>query len=145
MPMGVVAPFHADHPVLTAALDAKTLSQHTLGGTLGMFVGGPPLLREIVRLVMEQGRLVLGSSANLTTTGQKFRVEDVEDEVKDAADIIVDYGLQRAHVYGVGTTNVDWENLKVIRQGSCYELFRDYMLRFWDVELPEQGVQILRN
>jgi tRNA A37 threonylcarbamoyladenosine synthetase subunit TsaC/SUA5/YrdC len=137
MSTGVVGPYRQDDSLLTSALDAETLAKHTKSGTLGMFVGGPPLLREIVSLVLSKGRLVLGSSANLTGTGQKFRLEDVEDEVKEAADIIVNYGLQRAHVYGVGTTNFDFENLQVLRFGSCYEIFKDYMGRFWDVELPD--------
>ena len=73
-----------------------------------------------VKLVLEAGQLVLGSSANLTGSGQKFTLEDVEDEVKEVADIIVDYGLQRAHVYNVGTMNVDFGNdqVKVIRFGN---------------------------
>ncbi|KAF2096433.1 hypothetical protein NA57DRAFT_58348 [Rhizodiscina lignyota] len=137
MSIGVVGPYRHDHPLLTSSLDEETLLKHTKSGTLGMFVGGSPILKEVVNLVLSKGRLVLGSSANLTGTGQKFRVEDVEDAVKDAVDIIIDYGLQRAHVYGVGSMNIDFENLKVLRFGSCYEMFRDYMSRFWDVELPE--------
>lgn len=137
MPIGVVAPYRQEHELLVRAVRKETMEKHTKAGTLGMFVGGNPLLKEIVTLVLAKGRVVLGSSANLTGTGQKFRVEDVQGEVRDAADIIIDYGLQRAHVYGVGTTNIDFENLKVIRFGSCYEMFRDYMKRFWDVDLPE--------
>jgi tRNA A37 threonylcarbamoyladenosine synthetase subunit TsaC/SUA5/YrdC len=137
MSIGVIGPYHGDHPLHSTAIDAETLAKITRNGTLGMFVGGSPILKEIVQLVLEQGKLVLGSSANLTGTGQKFRIEDIQDEVKEAVDIIVDYGLQRAHVYGVGTVNFHFENLKVIRFGNCYEMFRDYMNRFWAIELPE--------
>lgn len=136
MPIGVVAPYRSDHPMIKRLGD-DVLAKHTKNGTLAMFVGGPPLLQSVVDLVAAEGRLVLGSSANLTGSGQKFMLEDVEEAVKDAADIIIDYGLQRAHVYGVGTMNIDFENIRVIRFGSCYEMFRDYMQRFWSVDLPE--------
>jgi len=123
MPIGVIGSYKQDHAMLTAVLDAETVTKHTLGGTLGMFIGGPLILREIVRLVMAKGRLVLGSSANITSSGQRFRVGDIEDEAKEAAGIIIDYGLQWSHIYGIGTTNVDWEHLKAVRVESCYELF----------------------
>ncbi|OBT90760.1 hypothetical protein VE02_00680 [Pseudogymnoascus sp. 03VT05] len=107
-----------------------------------MFISSSSLLKEICRLNYDSGQLMVGSSANMSGGGQKFRVEDIEDEVKEAADLIVDYGLQRYHVYGRASLIMDFGQMKVLRMGSCYELFcyelfRERMRRFWGVDLPE--------
>ncbi|KAF2813638.1 uncharacterized protein BDZ99DRAFT_460811 [Mytilinidion resinicola] len=136
MSFGVVAPFRADHPRLRQ-LTSETLANCTKNETLGMFVGGGSFLLELGRLNDEDGQIMLGSSANLTGRGQKFRVEDIENEIKEAADLIVDYGLQRYYTYGRASINFDFGNMKVLRMGSCYELFRERMAKFWGVKLPE--------
>ncbi|KAJ5953337.1 hypothetical protein N7454_000233 [Penicillium verhagenii] len=137
---GVVAPFRAEHPLLQR-LTPATLANATQNGTLGMYFGGSSFLVELARLNDEAGQLMLGSSANLTGTGQKFRVEDVDAEIKAAADVIVDYGLQRYHIYeGRASTIIDFDNMKVLRMGSSYELIRDRMKKFWGVELPEDPI-----
>ncbi|KAF7550233.1 hypothetical protein G7Z17_g5841 [Cylindrodendrum hubeiense] len=137
MSFGIVAPFRADHPVLQQ-LTPATLANTIKDRTLGIFIGGGSLLAELGRLNDEVGQLVLGSSANLTGTGQKFRIEDIDQEIKDAADIIVDYGLQRYHIYGGRpSTIIDFEHMKALRIGSSYELLRERLHKYWGVELPE--------
>ncbi|KAE8353808.1 DHBP synthase RibB-like alpha/beta domain-containing protein [Aspergillus coremiiformis] len=137
MSFAIVAPFRSDHPILQQ-LTPATLANTTKNGTLGIYIGGGSLLAELGRLNDEAGQLMLGSSANLTGTGQKFRVEDIDQEIKDAADIIVDYGLQRYHIYGGRpSTIVDFDNMKVLRVGSSYELLRERLRKYWDVVLPE--------
>ncbi|CAK7216533.1 hypothetical protein SCUCBS95973_002834 [Sporothrix curviconia] len=133
---GVVAPFRADHPALQH-LSAATLANATKNGTLGIYLGGSALLRELGRINDEAGQVMLGSSANITGTGQSFRLEDVDVQIQDAADVIVDYGLQRYHVYGGrASTIIDFENLKVLRVGSSYELLRERLRKYWGVSLP---------
>lgn len=138
MSFGIVAPFRSDHPILQQ-LTPATLANTTKNGTLGIYIGGGSLLAELGRLNDEAGQLMLGSSANLTGTGQKFRVEDIDQEIKDAADIIVDYGLQRYHIYGGRpSTIIDFENMKALRIGSSYELLRERLKKYWNIEeLPE--------
>jgi tRNA A37 threonylcarbamoyladenosine synthetase subunit TsaC/SUA5/YrdC len=139
MGIGIMAPYKADHPLLQK-LTPETLASATKNGTLGMFVGGGSILRELDRLNYEAEQLMVGSSANITGQGQKFRVEDIEDEIKEAADIIVDYGLQRYHVYGRASIAFDFGEMKILRKGSCYELFRERLKKFWGVELEEDDV-----
>ncbi|KAL2010904.1 hypothetical protein VTN00DRAFT_3622 [Thermoascus crustaceus] len=91
-------------------------------GTIAIFAGRGSLLTEICRLNDEMSLLMVGSSANVTGSGQKFRVEDIEDEIKEAADLIVDCGLQRYHIYGRASINMDFGNMKMLRMGSCYEV-----------------------
>jgi tRNA A37 threonylcarbamoyladenosine synthetase subunit TsaC/SUA5/YrdC len=113
------------------------LDNITKNGTIAMAIGGGPLLSEICRLSYEAGQLLVGTSANVSGSGQKFRVEDIEDEIKEAADTIVDYGLEKYHIYGKASIIMDFENMKVLRMGSCYELFRERMNKFWGVQLPD--------
>ncbi|KKK24696.1 hypothetical protein ARAM_003768 [Aspergillus rambellii] len=137
LPFGIVAPFRSEHPILQQ-LTPATLANTTKNETLGIYIGGSSLLIELGRLNDEAGQLMLGSSANLTGTGQKFRVEDIDPEIKEAADIIVDYGLQRYHIYGGRPSSIiDFENMKVLRVGSSYELLRERMSKYWGVDLPE--------
>jgi hypothetical protein len=80
---------------------------------------------------------MLGSSANVTREGQKVRVKAIEDEIKEVADLIVDYSLQRCHTRGHASINFYFGNMKVLGRGSCYELFRDRerLAMFWGIEL----------
>ncbi|KAI8948735.1 DHBP synthase RibB-like alpha/beta domain-containing protein [Xylaria longipes] len=134
--LGVVAPFTKDHPRI-AALTPATLDRTTKGDTLGIGIVEGPFMRELGRLSDEYGRLIIGSSANLTGQGQKFRVQDIEREVYKSADLVVDYGLQRYHRYRRGGTIIDIENMRVIRMGASYEVCRERLRQFWGIELPE--------
>ena len=136
MSMGIVAPYRANHPIWDQ-VTGDTRRNVTKDGRLAMHVGGGSFLNELTRLNYEAGQLMIGSSANLTGSGQKFRVEDIEDEIKNVASIIVDYGLQRYHIYGRPSINMDFENMQILRMGSCYELFRERMMKFWGIALPE--------
>ncbi|KAI0531953.1 hypothetical protein GGR58DRAFT_207699 [Xylaria digitata] len=134
--VGVVALYRKDHPRI-AALSPATLDRATKGDTLGIGIVENEFLRELTKLNDEDGQLMIGSSANLTGRGQKFRVQDIEPEVYQSADLIVDYGLQRYHRYKRAGTIFDIENMRVIRMGANYEVFRDRMRQWWDIELPE--------
>lgn len=143
MSFGVVAPFRSDHPVLQHLSPATLANVTKPDGTVAMYLGGSALLIELGRLADEAGELLLGSSANLTGSGQKFSIEQMDPEILEAADLIVDYGLQRYHVYGGRASSIiDFANLKTVRIGSSYELLRERMNKFWGIELapdPDYG------
>jgi tRNA A37 threonylcarbamoyladenosine synthetase subunit TsaC/SUA5/YrdC len=142
MIVGIIAKYDSKnlHPRL-AALDSHTLSQVTRGDTVSIAIPEGPFLRELGRLVDADpdGMLMFGTSANLTGQGQRFRVEDVEPGVVAAVDLVVDYGLQKWHVYRRGGVNFDAENMRVLRMGAGYEVFRDRMLRWFPGLLEEVG------
>jgi tRNA A37 threonylcarbamoyladenosine synthetase subunit TsaC/SUA5/YrdC len=75
----------------------------------------------ITRLSFEEGHPLFGSSANRSLSGTKFKVEDIESEIKEIADIIIDHGLQKYHPYRASSTLINVETLEVLRVGSCYE------------------------
>jgi tRNA A37 threonylcarbamoyladenosine synthetase subunit TsaC/SUA5/YrdC len=145
MIVGVIAKYDTEnlHPRL-AALDSATLSQVTKGDTVSIAVPEGPFLRELGRLCDEdpEGMLTFGTSANLTGQGQRFRIEDIEPKVIDAVDLVVDYGLQKWQAYRRGGVNFDAENMKVLRKGAGYEVFRDRMLRWFPQLLEEAGVSM---
>jgi hypothetical protein len=135
--LGAVAPYRPDHPLL-ARLDAVTLAASTGNGTLGMLLNGGQLFDEVCRLSHEAVLPVFGSSANLTGTGPRFRVEDIPQELLDIADVVIDYGLRKYHVYQRSATILRFGSggVDVVRIGSCYELIADVLKRHFGVALP---------
>ncbi|GFG00660.1 hypothetical protein IFM53868_10816 [Aspergillus udagawae] len=145
MIVGIIAKFDTKslHPRL-AVLDPTTLSQVTQGDTVSIAVPEGPFLRELGRLcdADPQGMLMFGTSANRTGQGQQFRVEDIDSVVLASADLVVNYGLQKWHLYGRGGVNFDAENMRVLRRGAGYETFRDRILRWFPHLLEEAGVSL---
>lgn len=135
LPMGTVAPGRMEHPAL-ASLDADVLNQTTDNGTIAMLLNAGPILDSLARIAFADNRLVIGSSANVSLQGVKFRAEDIEPEVREAADIIIDYGLARWNRYGKSSTMINVEDLKVVRYGSCFDLIDDILKRHFDIALP---------
>lgn len=70
IPLGVVAPFKQDHPLIQK-LGAETLARSSMEGTLAMLCNGGPVLDELARLSFEAGLPCMGSSANMTGKGTK--------------------------------------------------------------------------
>jgi tRNA A37 threonylcarbamoyladenosine synthetase subunit TsaC/SUA5/YrdC len=139
LPLGPIAPYRADHPLMRK-LDPDSLVGSTAGGTLAMLVNAGPFHAEICRLSREEVHPLFGSSANLTGTGTKFRVEDIQPELRAIADITIDYGLRKYHTYKRSATLIDFQSMKVVRVGSCYELIADVLKRHFKVELPPESV-----
>ena len=137
LPMGTVAPADLDHPMLKN-LDAEVLQRTTLGGTLAMLLNAGPLMDTMAQLSFEAGQLVVGSSANLSLHGTKFRAQDIEQQVLDAADIVIDYGLMRWANYGRSSTMINVDNFSVVRYGSCLDLINDVLQRHFDFSLPPE-------
>lgn len=124
LPLGIIAPAHLDHPLIEA-LDEEGLRRSTRDGTVCMLLNAGAFHAEISRLSREECHPLFGSSANRTMQGTKFRVEDIEPEIRDVADVIVDYGLRKYHLYEKSSTLLDLSEMKVVRVGSCYELITD--------------------
>ncbi|KAK5635848.1 hypothetical protein RRF57_011560 [Xylaria bambusicola] len=94
-----------------------------------------PFMWELGRLNDEAGQLMVSSSAKLTGTGQKLRVQDLEEQVYELADLLVDYGLQRYHRYQRLGTIIDVENMCILRIGAGYEIFRERVKQWFGYDL----------
>lgn len=135
LPLGLIAPCRADHPLLRR-LDADTYARSTKDNTLLMLVNAGRFHAEITRLSLEKNHLLFGSSANLSLSGTKFKVEDIQPEIRAIADIVIDYGLMKYHPYHASSTLLDIETCTVHRIGVCYENIVDILHRHFKVELP---------
>ena len=109
-----------------------------------MLLNAGPFHKALTRLSREEVVPLFGSSANLTGTGTRFSVEEIPDELKQIADITIDYGLRRYHVYKRAGTLINFDTMEVVRIGACYELISGVLKRWFDVELPpDPGVDAL--
>lgn len=136
LPLGVIAPYMPDHAILRS-FDPAALAGSSKDGTIAMLVNAGPLHAELSRLSREENFPIFGSSANLTNTGTKFRVEDIPPELVRIADTVINYGLRKYHRYQRSATLINFESLAVVRVGSCYELIADILARHFDVVLPD--------
>ena len=137
LPLGTAAKVRLDHPAM-AALRADVLEQTTDRGTLAMLLNAGAVMDELARIAFADGRLVIGSSANVSLRGVKFRAGDIEREVLDAADIVLDRGLMRWHRYERSSTMINVSDMRVIRYGSCFDLIDDLLRRHFGIELPPE-------
>jgi tRNA A37 threonylcarbamoyladenosine synthetase subunit TsaC/SUA5/YrdC len=135
LPFSIVAPFRAEHP-LFQGLDAIALERSTKRGTLDMLMNAGPLHDALAALSLERNMAILGSSANKSLAGSKFRLQDVEPEIRAAADIAFDYGLCRYHnADGLSSTILDLVSFEVIRRGCCFEQIADILQRYFKIEI----------
>jgi tRNA A37 threonylcarbamoyladenosine synthetase subunit TsaC/SUA5/YrdC len=135
LPIGAIAPYREDHPLMRR-LDPASRTGSTKGGTVAMLINAGPFHAEICRLSREEVFPIFGSSANLTNTGTKFRVSDIPPELLSLADVVIDYGLRKYHRYKRSATLINFETMDVVRIGSCYELIADILARHFGVQLP---------
>ncbi|MEI6116538.1 MAG: Sua5/YciO/YrdC/YwlC family protein [Burkholderiales bacterium] len=136
LPLGVIAPYDKRHPMI-GRLDPASLAGSSREDTIAMLVNAGPFHAEICRLSREEGFPIFGSSANLTNTGTKFRVQDIPLQLLEIADVVVDYGLRKYYHYQRSATLINFETMDVIRVGSCYDLISDVMRRHFGIELPQ--------
>ena len=137
LPMGAVAPADLNHQMLKT-LDSEVLARTTLGGTLAMLLNAGPLMDTMAQLSFEAGQLIVGSSANLSLQGTKFRATDIEPEVLNAADLVIDYGLMRWANYGRSSTMINVHDFSVVRYGSCLDLINDVLQRHFNFSLTPE-------
>jgi tRNA A37 threonylcarbamoyladenosine synthetase subunit TsaC/SUA5/YrdC len=121
LPFSVVVPYHTGHPFFSG-LTPLTRERSSRGETIDMLLNAGALHDEIARLSWERGMPVLGSSANTSLTGSKYRLLDVEQPVRDEADLVIDYGSTRySHPAGMGSSIIALPSLKPIRQGIAFD------------------------
>ncbi len=134
LPIGLIAPGRMDHPLL-AALSPDMLARSTKDGTVLMLLNAGAFQAAICRLSARYGVPLFGSSANLSLSGTKFRVEDIEPEVRSIADVVIDHGLRKWHMYQASSTLIDIRDCRVVRRGSCFETIADVLSRQFGVTL----------
>ncbi len=135
LPLGAIAPCRADHPLL-AKMTPTAFERSSKSGSVAMLMNSGPFHSEISRLSLQRDHPIFGSSANRSLTGTKFLIEDIEPELREIADVCIDHGLRKYHLYRASSTLLDIETMTVVRYGACFELIADTVRRHFDVELP---------
>ncbi|MCH8184078.1 MAG: hypothetical protein IID55_12925 [Proteobacteria bacterium] len=95
---------------------------------------------EMTRQSLERGMPVFGSSANTSLQGSKYRLEDIEEPVRAAGDMLVDGGLAKYHnADGLSSSIIDFTTFKTVRIGVCYDRLCEIFLEF-DIDLKKNGM-----
>jgi tRNA A37 threonylcarbamoyladenosine synthetase subunit TsaC/SUA5/YrdC len=135
LPFSVVAPVRLGHPFL-ACLDDFVVRNASKCRTMDMVVNGGPFVAALAARSFARGIAVIGSSANRSLHGSRYRLEDVDLEVRAAADLRLDYGLSRwATPKGLSSTIIDFSNFSTVRIGHQYEALREALKRRFGIEL----------
>jgi len=121
---------------MLAKLDVETLAASVQDGTVAILLNAGRFHSELTRLSQEAVFPLFGSSANLSLSGTKFKVEDIEPEIIAVADIVIDHGLQPFHPYHASSTLLNVETLEVTRFGCCYADIAYILKRHFDIDLP---------
>ena len=140
LPLGVIAPCRPEHPMLQQ-MEREAYQRSTKDNTLLMLMNAGRFHAEICQLSSLQQYPLFGSSANISLSGTKFRIEDISPEIIAIADIVIDYGLVKYHLYGCSSTLLEVETLRVHRFGSCYENIADILQRHFRIDLPPKPAQ----
>ena len=121
LPFSVVAPFREDHSIF-ANVDPFVLESSTKAGTLDMLLNAGIFHDEVARQSRARQAPIFGSSANTSLKGSKYRLEDVERDVRRVATVEVDFGLSKyANDEGRSSTIIDFRDFTVIRVGVCFD------------------------
>ena len=139
LPFSTVAPFRADHPMF-AHVDPFVLANSSKLGTLDMLLNAGVFHNEMTRQSMERMTPIFGSSANTSLAGSKYRLEDIEEPVRAAGDMLIDGGQSKyANDQGHSSTIIDFSTFKTVRVGVCYDRLCEIFLKF-DIDLKANGM-----
>jgi tRNA A37 threonylcarbamoyladenosine synthetase subunit TsaC/SUA5/YrdC len=135
LPFSVVAPFRPSHRFL-APVDSFTLRNASKNRTMDMVVSGGPFVATLAERSFARGVAVFGSSANRSLHGSKYRLQDIEPEVRAAATIEFDYGLSRwATPEGLSSTIIDFADFSVVRVGHQFARLTEAFRRRFGVDI----------
>ena len=103
---------------------------------MDMVVSGGPFVTRLAELSLERGVAVFGSSANRSLEGSKYRVQDIEPEVRAAASLALDYGVSRyASPLGLSSTIIDFRDFSVVRLGHQFAVLEAAFRRRFGIML----------
>jgi len=142
LPLSVIAPFTIEHDWLRS-VEFGALRRATKEGTMDLLLNAGALHNELARMSWESATPLMGSSANVSLAGSKFRLEDVEDSVKQGSDFVLGYGTSKyINDYGIGSTIIELPTWKVLRWGGLFEKQAEIVKKQFKVELdprPKEG------
>ena len=130
LPMSTVAPFKQDHPMFKN-VDSWVLKNSTKIGTLDMLLNAGEFHNEMTKQSLEMQMPVLGSSANTSLTGSKYDLNEIDEPVLEAGNILIDGGTSKyKNDKGRSSTIIDFGNFETIRLGVCYDKILNIFSKF---------------
>ncbi len=136
LPLSVIAPFRREHDWLRT-VEFGALRRSTKGNTMDLLINAGSLHNELARMSWESATPLMGSSANVSLTGSKFTLEDVQESLRNGCDIVLDYGKSPyANDHAIGSTIIELPGWRVLRFGGCYEQQAEIVSRQFKVDLP---------
>ncbi|RYF33388.1 MAG: hypothetical protein EOO26_08320 [Comamonadaceae bacterium] len=138
LPLSIVAPYRVDHDFLRTT-EFGALRRSTKGPTMDLLLNGGDLHGELARMSLDAAVPLMGSSANRSLTGNKFKLHDIEPEVLQQVDINVDHGTCKyENQWLVGSTILEMGTRRVLRFGCCYEEIQALLKREFKLDLPNR-------
>lgn len=138
LPISIVAPFRAGHP-LFRDIAPFVLANASKAGTMDILMNAGPTHDEIARRALETSRPVFGSSANRSLTGSKFLFQDVEPEVVAAATLALDRGASRySNTRGLGSSIIDLRSFRPVRIGIVFDELQAVARRHFGIDIPAE-------
>jgi len=106
---------------LLRSFDSFMLGQCTKAGTVATFYGVGPLIARVAQLARADGKLVVGSSANLAGTGNNYAFEAVPGSIHVGVDLAFDYGpAPYSSGQRLASTILDLTTGGFLRRGACF-------------------------
>jgi len=135
LPFSVVAPFDPSSTHL-AGVDPYVVSASSKAGTLDMLLNAGLFHNTFSQLCFDLGQPAFGSSANISLTGSKFRIADIEPELINEADIVIDHGTAKyANQEGVSSSIIDFRDFTVVRYGCCFDRIEEIFKKRFSIQL----------
>jgi len=134
LPLSIVTPYRIDHPFFKDLTPTARL-RSSRDGTIDMLLNAGALHDAIAHHSYAHGLPVLGSSANQSLSGSKYRLSDVEAPVRDAADLVIDYGPTKySHPDGMGSSIIELPSGRPLRKGIKYDEICDILMRHFALD-----------
>jgi tRNA A37 threonylcarbamoyladenosine synthetase subunit TsaC/SUA5/YrdC len=136
LPLSIIGPYRADHDWLRT-VQFGALHRSTKNGTMDLLMNAGPLHNELARLSLEAAQPLMGSSANISGSGSKFRFDDVQESLREGCDLAMDYGTSRyVNEWQMGSTIIELPSWRVLRWGGLFEQQAQLVKKHFGVELP---------
>lgn len=119
-PLAVIARRNSESRLL-ARLEPFVAEHSQKDGTIATFYGVGPLIQRVAALALAEGELVVGSSANVSGTGNNYRLEDVPPEILGAVDLIVEGNPRFQSRRRLASTILDLTTGQFQRRGVEFE------------------------
>ncbi len=134
LPMSIVTPYRTDHAFFKDLTPTARL-RSSRAGTIDMLLNAGALHDAVARESFSRGIPVLGSSANQSLSGSKYKLTDVEAPVRAAADLVIDYGPTKySHPDGMGSSIIELPSGKPLRKGIKFDEICDILARHFSVD-----------